>query len=675
MINDIRRITGMIDVREEKGLISITGIPSYTFTNDIKRVWNTVRVNNYMFVKVTRSEMTLFSFFAVEFEIILQRLLESSEARTNRRALREILKQLRENTWLARRDMEHPPLLDSVYLKEIKFQLLPHQQQFYDFYNYTKLRYNLRGMLLMVPPGGGKTISGISIACCLKADIVYIVCPNNAVYEVWEKTLLNDMAKKQSVWVSRDNKPIPKDVRWLIFHYEDLDKAVQLAKLSNGKKAAILLDESHNFNDITSLRTQRFLQLCKDTRSQDILFASGTPIKAMGSEAIPLLRAIDPLFNKYVEDRFKKAFGQNANKANEILAHRLGVISFKVAKSTFMEKEPIIEDRAIKIPNGKEFTLPVVRDIMVAFIKERLDYYNARKDDYTKFYFECLRIHYESKPRSEVEKREYVVYREYIDHFRKKGFDPMADNDKAKFCNQFEKQYIEPAIPEKIRKQFRDVKTVVKYVELKVRGECLGRILYRERERCINELTKNINFADIIDNAEKKTLIFTSHVSAVDTAAELLINEGYKPLRVYAETNEDLVPMVKQYREDENTNPMIATFKSLSTAVPLIMANTLIMLNSPFRYHEQEQAISRCNRLGQDKQVYVFRFFLDTDGIPNLSTRSEDIYEWSKQQVTQILGIDVPPEVDGTIALESEFGKIGSTNYIPKHPLHASLDW
>lgn len=108
MINDIRRITGMIDVREEKGLISITGIPSYTFTNDIKRVWNTVRVNNYMFVKVTRSEMTLFSFFAVEFEIILQRLLESSEARTNRRALREILKQLRENTWLARRDMEHP---------------------------------------------------------------------------------------------------------------------------------------------------------------------------------------------------------------------------------------------------------------------------------------------------------------------------------------------------------------------------------------------------------------------------------------------------------------------------------------------------------------------------------------------------------------------------------------
>ena len=169
-------------------------------------------------------------------------------------------------------------------------------------------------------------------------------------------------------------------------------------------------------------------------------------------------------------------------------------------------------------------------------------------------------------------------------------------------------------------------------------------------------------------------MLFRS-VSQSRYASAVLVNEGYKPLKVYAETNSELVPMVKQYREDPDINPMVTTYASLSTAVPLMMANTLIMLNSPFRHHEQDQAVSRCNRLGQDKQVYVYRFFLDTEGIPNLSTRSEDIFEWSKQQVEQILGVSVPPDADENIALESELGFVNYYDYKPTRPFMASLDW
>ena len=674
MLDDIKRVVGYIEVTEDKGYITITGIPSYTFTNDIKRVWNTIRINNYMFTKVTRSAMQLFSFFAIEFELIIIKLLESPEIRTNKRALREILTQLREKTWLARREADLPSQLDSVYLKEIKFTLLEHQKKFFDLYSNTKARYNLRGMLLMVPPGGGKTVSGISIALGCKADVVYIVCPNNAVREVWEKTLLNDMAKPQKVWVSSSGLACPADAKWLIFHYEDLYKAVELINRSKGKKAAILLDESHNFNDIASMRTQLFLKLCKDTNSQDIIFASGTPIKAMGGESIPLLRAIDPLFTKYVEERFKRIFGQNANKANEILAHRLGIISFKVPKTQFMSQTPISEDKFIKLNNGHEFTLPYVRNIMVDFIKERLTYYAARKEEFTKFYFDSIKRYYEPTISNPAEEREYLSYKQYIAKFIKNGFDPMGDIEAARFCNTFERTRIEPKLPSNIVKQFREVKTVVKYVELKVRGECLGRVLYRERERCIANIAANIDYSNIIDNSEKKTLIFTSHVNVVDEAIKKLTADGYEPLKVYGDTNSDLVNIVKTYRENPNANPLVATYQSLSTAVPLVMANTLIMLNSPFRHHEQEQAISRCNRIGQDKQVYVFRYFLDTDGIPNLSTRSEDIFDWSKQQVAAILGIDVPLELDnGSATLESEFAY--RDNYVCKHPFHASMNW
>lgn len=673
MISDARRLLGTIDVFEEKGKITISGIPTFTFTKDVERYWQTTRLNKNMFITLKRSELSIPSFFAIELEIMLTKLLESNSVRTNRRALIKILNLLRTETWLNNREKEHTPPLDIVHLKEIKFTLLPHQKEFLDNYMYIKPRYNLRGTLLMTPAGGGKTISGISIAVCAKAEYVIIVSPKNAVYNVWQKTLLNDMTKPQNVWVAADAKPVNPNCRWFIFHYETLDKAIELAKRYKGKKVVIILDESHSFNEMKSLRTGRFLELCEIANPTDIIWSSGTPIKALGTEAIPLIRSIDPLFTPAIELRFRKMFGQDNNKANEILAHRLGLISYKVSKSEFMSDKPLIEDRYVKIPNGEQYTLTVLKDKMAAYVQERLGYYQAHMYEYEAFYFSCLRMHFERASKSDEEELDYGRYKAVIERFRKKGipYDGWAVD--AMFCNKYEKEVIIPKLPDSLRKQFTEYKTIVKYVGLKVRGECLGNILTKERTRCNVDMIKHINFADIIDNSEKKTLMFTSYVNVVDTAYEHLTKEGYKPLRVYGDTNDNLPAIIKEYKESIDANPLIATYQSLSTAVPLVMANTLVMLNSPFRYHEQEQAIARCWRIGQDKTVYVFRFFLDTNGLPNISTRSEDIFEWSRQQVNQLLGIDVEEEV--SIALEGIDAEL-SAEYIQKKYLSLpSLGW
>ena len=68
------------------------------------------------------------------------------------------------------------------------------------------------------------------------------------------------------------------------------------------------------------------------------------------------------------------------------------------------------------------------------------------------------------------------------------------------------------------------------------------------------------------------------------------------------------------------------------------MANTAIFFNQPFRQFELEQAGARIDRLDQDAPVHFVNVLLDTNGVPNISTRNLDIVEWSRQQVDQIMG-------------------------------------
>jgi hypothetical protein len=65
------------------------------------------------------------------------------------------------------------------------------------------------------------------------------------------------------------------------------------------------------------------------------------------------------------------------------------------------------------------------------------------------------------------------------------------------------------------------------------------------------------------------------------------------------------------------------------------------------------QAIARAWRIGQDEQVYVWHMVLDTGDIPNISTRTNDILRWSKEQVDSIMGFKSDMELDTVFSMES----------------------
>lgn len=652
MSNLLKRLVGIVYVEQKGDVIQIGGMASQNLARDIQSTWSTSKIHGHLFTDFGRRALEFPLFYALEVHFMLQQLLKNRRNWTSRNAILAAIKGLEENTWLQqlKEDPSHLKVLDRSKLNLFHKTPLDHQTRFFERYEIGRGQLGLRGYLLSAAPGAGKTLTNLMVAEMVHSDYVVIVSPNNAVYRVWDAALKSEYKKPQESWIAGEGKPYKRQ-RFLISHYEGLEKLLAEVKRLSGK-ITVILDECHNFNEIKSLRTQLFLRVCSESQSENILWASGTPIKALGGECIPLLKSIDPLFHGKVEESFKKIFGINARRALDILRNRMGMISFRVEKSEFREEVPTSQEMKVSIPNGKYYTLDAVRERMVAFIAERMEYYKKNYKSYEATYLEALKF-FESGLKNSDDKNDFREYQRKV-KFVKENPDPRIAGEEMKFCNDYEKNVIMPVLSNEEKKRFRSAKSVIKYVQLKVMGEALGGILGRARTQLHVDMLKHIDFEALMDRAEKKTVIFTSYVEVVKELDRVLRTKGLKPMLVFGETNKNLVQNVGAFESDAEVDPLVATFPSLSTAVPLVMADLAIFLNTPFRDHELVQAKARLDRLGQDTPVKFISVYLDTHGEPNISTRSKEILEWSREQVAMIMGADYSGEagktMDGYIA-------------------------
>ena len=506
------------------------------------------------------------------------------------------------------------------------------------------------------------TITNFALSECLNTNTTIIIVPKNSVDRVWKDTLETLFKETPSYWISSSGEEVVSGRRYYVAHYEQLEKMLFFARGARLGKVNIILDESHNFNDLKSNRTQMFCDLVKASKSISTIFASGTPVKAMGSEVIPILRSIDPFFFPKVEERFKKVFGLSTSRGLDILANRMGLITFKVDKAVTVGNQVDSYDVDVVTPTGHNYTLDKIRVIMSRFIEERMKFYKDNLQMFHGHYFSALE-YFETTLRTSDDWADYKKYKSFAATIHK-GYDPIQHVQETMFCNNYEKTKIMPALPSTMKESFKNAKSVYKYYHLKVQGEALGRILGKMRTQCNVEMvqamdnytirpSKNplggqkISLEEIINQGKKKTVIFTSYVDVVDTVNAMLKERGFMPVVVYGDTNKNLAQLIEQFEKNPDLNPVIATFPSLSTAVPLVMANQAVMLNAPFRIHEHDQAVSRMDRIGQTEIVNVFNIYLDTGTDVNISTRSLDIMAWSKSQVDAIMGISTPTSMFG----------------------------
>lgn len=624
---------GLFDpVVEDDMYYTIRNFPVLQFFNKLRKEYKTTKLEHLFkvigirFFFAQKRTINIHKFFIPE----LLYLLDKFQFPVS------LINTIKSNTWVGTVVQPTESVDLSVLNSEINTKFYDHQIEFIKNYVSNKTTNHLRGYLLSFEQGLGKTITALGLMTALKKEHVVIICPKNTMLETWNAHLIKFFNQKQEVWIAGYTKgPLVTSYRWIIVNYERIDEVKEFLIKNKLNNLGVIVDESHNFLRTSSQRTQLLIDLVKYNQSADILMMSGTPIKCVGNELLPIMQVLDPYCDEEAITIFKRTFGFNTSIANDVLNARLDRMMTRVRKDILDLPEKKETTINVRMPTGWKYTASQVEKEIVDFVKKRQDYYNQNLQSYLDAFEEV--IEWLRDEPTVGGQPEFQRYLSIIGWLRESNISDARGNADIVWANQYEKDVLIPALPEDLRKQFIWSKSVVKYLPLKIKGEVIGQLLTRLRMQMTSEMMQAAELKQYVDNAMKKTVVFTSYVDTIELVYNYFQKEGYSPLAVYGKTSSELTNIVKRFQEDQSLNPLIASLKMLSTGATLTAANTVIFLNKPWRSIEYQQASDRVHRIGQDTDCEIISLVLDTGKEANLSTRMEDIMQWSGDQFDQIV--------------------------------------
>lgn len=653
----LRTLPNNIKIVKSDAGYRVLGVRTRVFLAELRRTFRTTRFKLGMFRDITSTSFEISRFFLYDLYEILIYLRNNGTAHYNQRMVEKLINEIEQTDEISRVKRNFPSKLDYDKLSRFKFSPLPHQNEFFKNYDLNTQRYSLNGYILAAVPGSGKTLTSLMTMAMRKKDIVFVFSPKNALDEVWRSTISE--IKDAKVWVYPD-PIVDNDYTHYVFNHENTNFALNEIKTILKKRPrdeiGIIVDECHKFTELSAALTNNLIDICRMSKSEDIIFMSGTPFKALGIELLPFLMSVDPKFTPDDVAGFKKIASVSGPEAKGIVAARIGKLLYRVEKSQVVNNEVNNYVVKVKVKNSDRFLMTSIRERMKEFIKDRNKYYAENKQKLENQYLEIIE-RFSKTPEAKRNPTDFETYKYHVALIRESG-DYIRYALEIKETNKYENKVIIPTLSSSDKIIFRDVKTVYKYLPLKIQGEALGLVLGKARTECNLAIAENIDngviysdnpefngipwqLADIFATSKTKTVMFTDFVEVLRYMNGHLTKEGYHPEVIYADTNKDLYEIIRRFENDSRVNPLVATYKSLSTAVPLVMADTCVLLNVPFRDYIYQQTTARVDRLGQKHPIHIYQYQLDTGGIPNISTRSNDILQWSRRMVEELMGTEL----------------------------------
>ena len=574
-----------------------------------------------------RAILQFHKFFAPE----VYYLFETLANKFKKRNYIKIAEQLINNTWLRCVNNEVPPI-DYSKLSDLKWELKPYQKGFIENYFTSKTKLNLRGAILAFEQGLGKTFTALATAKVIDNKQVFIVCPKSVI-DVWRKEI-NSVFKStyKIAYVGED--PESTDYDYVLCNYERVDKA---SGYLLDRNVTMIIDESHNVRYMDTKRAGDLFDLRNAKHINDIMALSGTPVKALASELVPILGLLDPLFDKEAMRTFSKIYKKYRQLAYDILQYRLRIMMDRKLKVDVVDlPEKHIANLWVKIKNSDKYLTDTIVNDMRVYMEHVFNEtvknskrYEKQFDDVIDY---CAKYNVLTSKEARFMKK---MIRNYdiknIDNINRFNF---IYNTCYSWLTTHNKEY---------RDILRQSKISITSAIMKALGEAMGQVYTKRKIQAINDMvSENIDvIIKLIEKAEKKTIIWSSFKKVISKTSELLNAKGIKHVVVTGDT-QDSDEVLKQFRLYDDINVLIASQKKLSTGVTLIEANQAIFLDLPYRDADFQQAVDRIHRIGQDTDVYIWKVLLETRK-PNIITHANDIMQWSAQMSSIVMGSKQSP--------------------------------
>lgn len=598
------------------------------YTNKSEKLWKKGRIK--------KSEMTVkYLKFPVFFSLEIAMILEDLGSYYCVPYYMKMAKAIRTKTWVnnLHKPVEKKPI-DLSGLKNIKYTLKPYQKDFIEMYPTVKSRFNLNGYLLSFDQGLGKTLTAISLAECLKKDQIVIVCPNslkeNWSYEIKEYFYKYSDEKlwRQEVFVhGAKGYEITKNTKYLIVNLEAIPAIYNL--LDNKKDSIIIVDEMHNIRNMKGKRTTELIDLKTKLGKPDVLLMSGTPIKALPNEIVPSLMMIDPLFTHEVAELYTKCFNVDGVGTKEIVNTRFGMVMHRKTKKEVLQlPEKNLHTLSFKLKGGDKYISHIVKQDVKRVFESLYHKELANSKELQQNYINMINK-YHKAPRGD-----YDEYMKYIEH-------PFEDYNEAYLekMKRFVEMYVKPNIYYPVDlKNFKDAETAYLRMKERAMGKALGQIMHPRRKEMFIQLYEQ-NKEDIIEriqNATKKTVIFSTLLEVVNYISDDLKKQGIGNVKIVGGSG-DRMKLIQQFKNNEDIEVLIATSQTLSTGVTLTEANQMFFFGTPWRSADYNQCCDRIYRIGQNTDVDIYNILLDTGNDLNLSTRMNDILNWSDDMFNNMI--------------------------------------
>lgn len=485
-------------------------------------------------------------------------------------------------------------------LKE-NISLYPYQQEIVNWMTNIKQNsiHGSRGGILYVEMGLGKTFTTLEYLRQTESKKTLIVCSKTLIQE-WINQIDKFYEKKPTVFIyhssfnqlktinkrqlenydiiittynmiSKSNK-ISKNLKlsehlvykedfygkfkWKIADYEELDFNIDTGNgvLYGIKWDNVICDESQT---ITNWKTA-FFQSVYTLNTKSFFGLSGTPIKNNKGEFITSLKLLKVQGNNYPS---------LWNKAENVMRQEYFKLFYNVN----------YEQANIKLPEIKHIIKEIDFSVLEKKILERYIglwefYMGVNRDNYGDVMTKLLGL---------------------FTRLRQINLDKMLLVKTKKGLTQ----YIESCIlEEQGGGGLENIEITEERINNYNHGLVFGNKKYEELKKIITEIKER----------NEKVLIFSSFSSYLKMLCENLSDEQI----TFIEAEDSIQTRgmkIKMWKENQNKNILMMNYRIGAEGLNLVEANNVILLDTWWNFTYEKQAIARCHRIGQSKQVNVYR--------------------------------------------------------------------